>query len=421
MEKILDGSLARFEVPDLLTFLNMGRRTGVLVMENAQQETKLFLRDGNPVFATSTKEDLRMGAILVKQGRLEPGDLDRLLSRHAAGSHRLGQLLITEKVLREEELAQFLKVQVSEVIFDTFEWKDGGFALYDAVPPPASAITLEMDLQNLIMEGVRRIDERGRLKDVFRDLDMIVEAVANPERVKQSVTFTREEWQVFFLVDGRRSINEICRLVGNPDDTATLQIIHRLMAGNFVTLVASAATGEPPVQPTHVPHLPPRGEGHGTVKMLEGQAPAPPASGRSGPVSVEFSNPAGAGRKSPDDDSKGVVSSMAFRYLGEAAKVTVSRLVLVQGGDEQSYPLTRDAYTLGRHRNNDIVINDPKVSGFHARIDRTPEGFVLVDLKSRNGSFVNGRRVETGALKTGDEIRLGTARLVYKVDYTASA
>lgn len=421
MEKILDGSLTRFEVPDLLTFLNMGRRTGVLVMENAQQETKLFLRDGNPVFATSTKDELRMGAILVKQGRLQPGDLDRLLSRHAAGSHRLGQLLITEKVLREEELAQFLKVQVSEVIFDTFEWKDGSFSLYDAVPPPASAITLEMDLQNLIMEGVRRIDERGRLKDVFRDLDMVVEAVANPERVKQSVTFTREEWQVFFLIDGRRSIAEICRLVGTADDPATLQIIHRLMAGNFVTLLApSAALVEPAVQPTHIPHLPPRSEGHGTQRLVEEPA-APSGSGRSGPVSVEFSNPAGSNRKSPVDDTKDVVSREAFRYLGESARVTVSRLVLVKDGVEQSYPLTRDAYTLGRHRNNDIVINDPKVSGFHARIDRAPEGFVLVDLKSRNGSFVNGRRVENAALKTGDEIRLGTARLVYRVDYTASA
>ncbi len=41
-----------------------------------------------------------------------------------------------------------------------------------------------MDLQNLIMEGVRRIDERGRLAEFFPDLNMIVESVANPERVK---------------------------------------------------------------------------------------------------------------------------------------------------------------------------------------------------------------------------------------------
>jgi pSer/pThr/pTyr-binding forkhead associated (FHA) protein len=98
----------------------------------------------------------------------------------------------------------------------------------------------------------------------------------------------------------------------------------------------------------------------------------------------------------------------------------VSRLILVQDGAESSFPLTRDSYTLGRHRNNDIVITDPKVSSFHARIDRGAEGYLVVDLKSRNGCFVNGKRVDTALLRTGDEVRMGMARLVYKVDYSSS-
>ena len=95
--------------------------------------------------------------------------------------------------------------------------------------------------------------------------------------------------------------------------------------------------------------------------------------------------------------------------------------MLVDNGKETSFPLSRDTCTLGRHKNNDIVITDPKVSSFHARIDRTPDGFVLVDLKSRNGSYVNGHRIESALLKTGDEVRLGAARLAYRVDFTSPA
>jgi pSer/pThr/pTyr-binding forkhead associated (FHA) protein len=109
------------------------------------------------------------------------------------------------------------------------------------------------------------------------------------------------------------------------------------------------------------------------------------------------------------------------QYLGHVGQVTVSHLVLVVAGTETSFPLNRDSYTLGRHRNNDIVISDPKVSSFHARLDRSPQGFVLVDLKSRNGSFVNGQRIDSAQLNTGDEVRLGTARLAYKVDYISSS
>lgn len=405
MEKVLEGSLARFEAPDLLTFLNMCRRTGVLVMERSDQETKLFLREGRPVYATSSKEDMRLGAMLVRMGKVAADALESALRRHGALGHRVGQVLIAEKILTEAELASCLKVQVSEVIFDTFRWGEGLFTFWDRVPPPATAVTLEMDLQNLLMEGARRIDERGRLAEVFPDLGMVVETVTNPERVKHSVNLTPEEWKVFFLVDGRRTLSEICHLAGNVDEAVTLQILHNLVVAKFVSVV-------PAPSPSPTATLPPpaaaEAEGHGTQKVADDRAASP-----AGPVSVEFS--AGEVSPKPEDDTKEIVTPKAVQYMG-ARKLTASRLVLVKDGSETSYPLTRDTYTVGRHRNNDIVVSDPKVSSFHARFDRTAEGFVLVDLRSRNGSFVNGKRVDAVVLETGDEVRLGTARLRYKMD-----
>ena len=399
MDKVLEGSLARFEVPDVLTFLNMGRRSGLLAMERADQETKLFIRDGNPVFATSSRDELRLGSMLIRLGKVTAADLDRALASHRGRGYRLGQALLAERLLSEAELASFLKVQVSEVIFDTFEWKDGIFTFWDKVPPPATAVTLLMDLQNLIMEGSRRIDERGRLSEVFPDKDMIVDAMANPERVKHSVTMTPEEWKVFFLLDGRRSLSEICRLAGNPDELATLEILRRLVMAKF------AAVLPPPV--THAPA--PATSAHPTHLGTEGKLPA--AAG----AQVQFQSGVRAPRE--QDDTHEIVAKNAVQYVGQQGKATTSRLVLMKdGGGETSFPLTRETYTVGRHRNNDIVISDPKVSSFHARLDRSPDAFVVVDLKSRNGSFINGRRVETGALKNGDELRMGPARLVYRVD-----
>jgi uncharacterized protein DUF4388/FHA domain-containing protein len=406
MEKILEGDLSRFEVPDLLTFLNMGRRTGVLILERPEQESKLFFREGNPVYSTSTRDSLRLGNMLVRLGRVRPDQLQRVLGRLGPG-FRIGQALLVEKVLSEEELASFLKVQVSEVIFDTFEWRSGIFTFYDKIPPPATAVTLDMDLQNLIMEGVRRIDERGRLAEFFPDLNMIVESVANTERVKATVTLTKEEWQVYFLIDGRRSLAEVCRLAGNPDELATLQILHHLAVAKFVRLVT-------PLPETAEGSARPSGGEPVLVGTVLRQGPEPPA----GPVQVAFS-PGSVSRKI-GDDTKDIVSPQAVQYLDSSSKITVSRLVLLKDGQETSFPLTRDTYTLGRHRNNDIVISDAKVSSFHARIDRAEQGFAIVDLKSRNGSYVNGKRIQTASLKTGDELRLGTARLVYRVDYTSS-
>jgi hypothetical protein len=293
-------------------------------------------------------------------------------------------------------------VQVSEVIFETLDWRRGQFTFFDKIPTPASAVTLEMDLQNLIMEGVRRVDARGRLAEVFTDLSMVVESVVNPERVKQGVTLTREEWQVYFLIDGRRSLAEICRLAGNADELATLQVLHHLVSARFVA-VSPAPLGATPA----LPMIAVPAEAPGT-----GRVPDPPPPG---PVEVEFT--AGLIARRLEEDTREIVSPNAVQYLGAAKAITLSRVVLYKDGSETSFPLTRDTYTMGRHRNNDIVVSDPKVSSFHARIDRTQDGFCLLDLKSRNGSYLNGKRIESALLHTADEIRLGTARLIYRVDY----
>ena len=148
MQKVIEGDLACFEVPDLLALLDMAGRTGVLVLEKTTQESKLFFRDGKPIFATSTKDDLRLGSVLVRLGKATPAQIERVLKRQRDGGHRIGQVLLSEKILTTEELASFLKVQVSEVIFDTFVWQEGVFSFFDRVPAPATAVILEMDLQS---------------------------------------------------------------------------------------------------------------------------------------------------------------------------------------------------------------------------------------------------------------------------------
>jgi pSer/pThr/pTyr-binding forkhead associated (FHA) protein len=60
--------------------------------------------------------------------------------------------------------------------------------------------------------------------------------------------------------------------------------------------------------------------------------------------------------------------------------------------------------TIGRAEKNDVVIQDPAVSGHHAKIDPVGDRFVLIDLQSKNGTFVNENLVISHWLKHGDVI-----------------
>ena len=79
--------------------------------------------------------------------------------------------------------------------------------------------------------------------------------------------------------------------------------------------------------------------------------------------------------------------------------------------------------SIGRRKNNDVVIDDPAVSGHHAKIDFLGERLVLTDLQSKNGSFVNEQLVHSHWLKDSDVITIGEHSLFLKLDSkeTASA
>lgn len=85
-----------------------------------------------------------------------------------------------------------------------------------------------------------------------------------------------------------------------------------------------------------------------------------------------------------------------------------SRLIVRTGPNPgMVFDLTKEITTLGRDVATDIVVGDPEVSRQHARLTRTPGGYVLEDLGSTNGVFVNGERLDSPrVLNTGDLIGL---------------
>jgi len=78
------------------------------------------------------------------------------------------------------------------------------------------------------------------------------------------------------------------------------------------------------------------------------------------------------------------------------------------------YQLTPPSTTIGRAQNNDIVLDgDMRVSRHHARLEFNDGQWVIVDSQSANGTMVNGQRITTHSLKSGDRIRVGGTPLVF--------
>jgi pSer/pThr/pTyr-binding forkhead associated (FHA) protein len=90
-------------------------------------------------------------------------------------------------------------------------------------------------------------------------------------------------------------------------------------------------------------------------------------------------------------------------------------LVVRSGGGRagETFPLDHDQVTIGRSPDCDIFLDDVTVSRKHAILAKRDEGLVIEDQGSLNGTFLNRKRIEQGALSDGDELQIGKYKLTF--------
>lgn len=81
-------------------------------------------------------------------------------------------------------------------------------------------------------------------------------------------------------------------------------------------------------------------------------------------------------------------------------------------------PIKKEIIRIGRHQDNDFIITDPTVSRFHAEIHFEAGEYVLYDMDSTSGVFVNRKKVERSVIHSGDIITLSTFPMMFVMDLT---
>lgn len=202
------------------------------------------------------------------------------------------------------------------------------------------------------------------------------------------------------------------KLNGKPKETGEIADGDELTVGPYTLLLAYGdAQGIAAEQP--VAEMP-AGEMPADGGMGEGFAPegdAAPDAQFGAPLMDE-----GVVLGSAQDAAAPSSASIGAIDTDVELKPVVAKLVFTEGpkkGDE----LVLEAYevTFGRSKKADVFLDDEKLSRLHAKISRVGMGFRLVDLESRNGTFVNGMRVLEHPLSSFDEIQLGASKIRFLI------
>lgn len=158
----LEGSLRDFDLFSLFNMIKTQGKSGTLVLSRAQEFVKVFFDQGEVVGCDSNQVPMedRLGALLVRLGRLSGEELMVMIQQQRQTAKRMGTLLLESGKVTRQDLQDALFNQAMSIIYRTFRWVEGDYR-FDSIVP------LELDRENfppipvdtVLMEAARIMDE----------------------------------------------------------------------------------------------------------------------------------------------------------------------------------------------------------------------------------------------------------------------
>ncbi len=185
-EFVLSGVLGEISVVDLLSFFNMFRKSGVLSFFLKGGRKELYLKDGEVVSASSSFLEERLGEVLYELGMVDRETLEKALISVAKGE-KLGRTLVRRGAISPKELWDAARHQVEAIVCRLFVVQDGFFNFVSREIRDEEILQLSMSTQNLIMEGLRQLDERQLFAGSIASLEAIPQ-VTDVVPVKLSIS-----------------------------------------------------------------------------------------------------------------------------------------------------------------------------------------------------------------------------------------
>jgi hypothetical protein len=233
----LKGNLRDFSTTQLLNLIHLARKTGSLTIQVPPGVSTLFFREGKLVYANQSGRDGNLATMLARAGKLTEEQVE-IIRAHAGGKadKEVGMLLISAGHVSQDDVISCIRSEVLDTVYGLFTWSDGLFHFEPSQLPSNGVITVSIDLENIILEGSRRVKEWERLQDELPDLDLALKFTDRPQAQLRNISLSVDEWRVISYINPRNSIRQIAQRIG-MDEFQIRKIIYGLLQASLVEVL----------------------------------------------------------------------------------------------------------------------------------------------------------------------------------------
>jgi len=217
----LKGELGTMALADILQWVSQGRKTGTLHINRGAVEKRISFSGGSIHSSWSNDPRESLGQFLVRERLVTEEQLFRALLSQESEGRPLGALLVEDGVLKDEDLLRMLTHKAEETIYDLFHWTEGHFEFKDGELARNTPFAVDLDVTSVIMEGVRRVDEWERMREVIPSTGSTFRALGQPE--------DPVDHEVLLLCSEGKTVTEIAFAIRSTlfDTTVMLYEMHQ--------------------------------------------------------------------------------------------------------------------------------------------------------------------------------------------------
>jgi len=242
----LKGNLRDFTITQLLNLINLARKTGTLVVEGPNERVLISFRDGKLAYAQAGQEDNGLVSVLYRARKLSSAQSRALKERAGNMSDKeLGLLLVNANYISQQDILSSLQTYFVGIVNRLFTWVEGLFRFENDLLPPDDKITVRIGLENIIIEGSRRLREWEQLQDEIPNLDMSLKFAERPGANIRNFNLSVEEWRVVSYINPKNSIRQIARAT-KMSDLEIRRIVYGLLQAGLVEIIRPEGMAWPP-------------------------------------------------------------------------------------------------------------------------------------------------------------------------------
>jgi len=235
----LAGNLRTMPLPDILQWIATGQKTGTLVLKKQSVEKSLVFSEGRIHSSSSNDPRESLGQFLIRGGLITEEQLFKALLRQEAEGRLLGSILVTDGTLAEERLRETIRTKAEESIYDLFLWQEGQFELQEGNVPHDVLVAVDLEVREVIFEGIRRVDDWGRIRQAFPS-----DRITFRRGTAVAETAQPLERQVVELVEAGKSMAEMAlELRRSVYETAV--VLFDLLARDLIAIADAGVTPTP--------------------------------------------------------------------------------------------------------------------------------------------------------------------------------